>query len=129
MTPLPHDTPVEVPRVDPLVEEAQRLQRMGYRAGVVARKLIDQHGAPADQAEAIASAVFGRPADARAGEHVGALLSGVAMIVGGLVVAGVLFSLLGVRRATLLPLGVALGLAGWGLERVIVAAVNTANRA
>lgn len=52
---------------------AEALQRDGYTASVVARKLIEVHGAPRVDAEAIASRLYGQPVNAYAGERLAAL--------------------------------------------------------
>jgi hypothetical protein len=52
---------------------AEALRRDGYTAPVIARKLIELHGAPRAEAEAITSRLHGRPVDAYAGERLAAV--------------------------------------------------------
>lgn len=66
--------------------EAEALQRDGYTAAVVARKLIELHGAPRAEAEALASRLYGRPVNAYAGERLAAAgpwLLSVALAIAG----------------------------------------------
>ncbi|MEW6431935.1 MAG: hypothetical protein AB1730_10550 [Myxococcota bacterium] len=58
--------------------EAEALKRDGYTAAVVARKLIEVHGAPRAEAEAIASRLYGRTVNAYAGERFAAMAPWVA---------------------------------------------------
>lgn len=67
---------------------AEALRRDGYTASVVARKLIEVHGAPRAEAEAIASRLFGKSADAYAGERLAELVPWLAVF--GAAVAGAL---------------------------------------
>lgn len=121
---LQHDTPLDVPSLGPFEAEARRLKAMGYRAGVVARKLIDQHGVPKEAAEALTARVFGTTANATSGEQLGLMVTGLVMMVAGLGGLVSLFTVLGLRRSTLV-LGAALLLvAGKGLERLVVASMK-----
>lgn len=67
------------PRAAEWLAEAEALQRDGYTAAVVARKLIEVHGAPRAEAEAIASSLYGRPVDAYAGERFAAVVPWVGL--------------------------------------------------
>lgn len=103
---------------------AEALRRDGYTASVVARKLIEQHGAPRADAEAIASRLFGRPVDAYAGERLAAVAPWLATA--GVAVAGaaVFFVAIGPRFSPRVGLVYgALGLVAIiGVSRAAVAA-------
>lgn len=105
---------------------AIELKAAGYNAGVVARKIIDQHGAPPADAEALVGRLFGKTVSAFAGDTTSAIVSGVVFCVIGIVGAGLLFAALDDHYARprgmllLFPLG-ALGL---GAKRIFFALVN-----
>lgn len=76
---------------------AEALQRDGYTASVVARKLIEVHGAPRADAEAIAARLFGKSVDAYAGERFAALVPWLATTGAALAGAAAFFVAIGPR--------------------------------
>jgi hypothetical protein len=126
-------TPVDTPAVAaPTPEEraweatALELKSAGYNASVVARKLIDQHGAPPATAQAIAARLFGKPVNAFAGDTTSAVVSGIGFSVVGVVGVVLLFALLDDRfeRPRGLLLVFPLAALGFGLKRILFALVN-----
>ncbi|MDX2011752.1 MAG: hypothetical protein SFW67_16285, partial [Myxococcaceae bacterium] len=71
---------------------ALELKGEGYTAAVVARKLIEQHGAPVEEAQALVGRLFGRPVDAFAGETTTRIVTGLGLAALGLVGLLVVFS-------------------------------------
>jgi hypothetical protein len=129
----PLSTPVETPAVlAPTPEEraweakALELKVAGYKAGVVARKLIDQHGAPPGVAEALTGRLFGKSVSAFAGDTTSAVVSGVVFCVIGIVGAALLFPALDVHAARPRGLLLAFPLAalGIGTKQIFFALVN-----
>lgn len=120
------DTPVEIPAVsNPLQAQAIELKRAGYNAAVVARKLIDQHGASVAEAEQLVGQLFGKRVDAFAGDTASAIVSGLVIAAIGLVGVAVLLSVFGgVHRARVPLLGLATGLVFVGVGRAFIAFVN-----
>ena len=108
-----------------LEAQASELKRAGYNAAVVARKLIDQHGAPVAEAERIVGQLFGKKVDAFAGDTTSAVISGLVIAAIGLVGLVVVLSLFGgVHRARVPMIGLPVGLIGVGLGRAFIAFVN-----
>ena len=68
---------------------ARQLLEAGYRTGVVARKLISEHGLTADEAEALVGRLTGSSVDAFAGDALTAVLGGT--VIGTLCVAASAF--------------------------------------
>ncbi|MCC6334176.1 MAG: hypothetical protein IT380_09340 [Myxococcales bacterium] len=79
--------------------EAQALQRDGYTAAVVARKLIELHGVPREQAEAVVGRLYGTRVDAYAGEQAGPKILGIALVLIGLAGAAYFFREVGARTS------------------------------
>ncbi|GMU61802.1 MAG: hypothetical protein AMXMBFR34_35650 [Myxococcaceae bacterium] len=77
--------------------EAEALKRDGYTAAVVARKLIELHGVPREQAEALVGKLYGKRVDAYAGERAGPRALGVALVLIGLAGAAYFFHEVGAR--------------------------------
>lgn len=100
---------------------ATQLQADGYNAGVVARKLITQHGIDEARAVAVTSAVFGTKADPRSGDTISGVVTGAfsaALGVGGVAV---------MWRFDALDVGVVLAclaVTGFGVTKLIKALVN-----
>lgn len=121
----PVDTPVASPEVRAWEAQAVELKRSGYNAAVVARKLIDQHGAPVGDAERIVGQVFGKRVDAFAGETASAIVGGLILAAVGVVGVAVLLTVFGgVHRVRIPVLGVPMGLVLVGLGRAFIAFVN-----
>lgn len=120
------NTPVEIPAVANALEvQAVELKRAGYNAAVVARKLIDQHGAPVAEAERIVGQLFGKRVDAFAGETTSAIVSGLIIAAVGVVGVAVLLAVFGgVHRARIPLLGVPIALIFVGAGRAFFAFVN-----
>lgn len=126
-------TPVDTPAVAaPTPEEraweatALELKVAGYNASVVARKLIDLHGAPPATAQAIAGRLFGKPVNAFAGDTTSAVVSGIGYCVVGVVGAALLFAALDddYARPRGMLLVFPLTALGVGLKRILFALVN-----
>lgn len=120
------NTPVEVPVLEnPLEAQAIELKRAGYNAAVVARKLIDQHGASVAEAEQLVGRLFGKRVDAFAGDTTSAIISGLVIAAVGLVGVAVVLSLFGgVHRVRIPILGLPVGLVFVGGRRAFIAFVN-----
>ena len=105
---------------------ALELKAAGYRAGVVARKIIDLHGAPAADAEALVGRLFGKTVSAFAGDTTSAVVSGVVLCVIGVVGVGLLFAALDDRydRPRHLLMVFPLAALGIGAKRIFFALVN-----
>jgi hypothetical protein len=125
--------PVEPPAVSAPTPEARAweakalaLKAAGYNAGVVARKLIDQHGAPPGIAEALTGRLYGKTVSAFAGDTTWAVVSGVVFCVIGIVGAALLFPALDVHAARPRGLLLAFPLAalGIGTKQIFFALVN-----
>jgi amino acid transporter len=103
---------------------ARELQREGYNASVIARKLIELHGAPRAEAEALIGQLFGRPVNAFAGARFQALAPGLFLCALALSFALFFVSRLGARLTPRLGMVYgALGLvAVYGLAQAIAAA-------
>lgn len=106
--------------------KALELKVAGYKAGVVARKLIDQHGAPPGVAEALTGRLFGKSVSAFAGDTTSAVVSGVVFCVIGIVGAALLFPGLDDHAARPRGLFLAFPLAalGIGTKQIFFALVN-----
>ncbi len=129
----PVNTPVETPAVAALTPEARaweatavELKAAGYNAGVVARKLIEQHGAPPADAEALVGRLFGKPVSAFAGDTTSTVVSGLVLCVVGVLGAGLLFAALDddYARPRKLLLMFPLGALAIGAKRIFFALVN-----
>jgi hypothetical protein len=122
------DSGVSLPRsADARAWEAAaiELQRDGYTAAVVARKLIEHHGAPVADAEQLVGRLFGRPVDAFAGETTSAIVSGLGLAALGIVGMVVVLSLFGgVYGAGVPVLGLPGGLVVLGVGRAFFAFIN-----
>src|SRR5512140_547583 len=96
----PHDTPVDTPAVvnakkskQQLAWEAQaaQLKADGYNASVVARKMIDDHGMPDEEAEQTVGELFGKKVNAQAGDTTSAIATGLFLLAAGLIGCAVLY--------------------------------------
>ncbi len=137
---LPHDTPVDLPRVElpasparrkpkqelEWEEQAAALKADGYNAAVVARKMIEVHGMPEVAAESLVSQLFGRNVNARAGDTASAVVSGLLLAGVGLGGALVFFLIVGTAflKLTFVVYLALLGLAGKGATQAFIALVN-----
>jgi hypothetical protein len=130
---VPFKTPVETPAVSPsnpetpLARTAAGLKAAGYNAAVVARKLIEHHGATASDAEALTGRLFGKPVSAFAGDTTAAVVVGLACCALGFIGMGLLFGTFDRRfpspRRLLLfvPLATIVAI---GAKRIVFALVN-----
>jgi hypothetical protein len=122
------------PPVD-LEAVAQGLKADGYRGGVVARRLITEHGMEEDAACALVARLYGHEVDPRGGETVSGVLQGLAVWALGV---ALLIIYVWTNSIDLLLLdivdnvtgsgfdygGGALALVGAGFARVVIALVN-----
>lgn len=108
-----------------LREAAIALQAEGYNAGVVARRMIEEHGMEEDEASTMVAELFGKKkVNARGGDTTFGVVGGIGMVIVGLFGAYVMFMLSfgGSVRWTLIF--ASLGLAGAGATRIIISLVN-----
>lgn len=100
---------------------ARQLKADGYNAGVVARKLIAQHGVDEARAVAVTSAVFGTKADPRSGDTTAGVLMG--LVIAGAGLCGIALQwLIGYLHVGLVL--ACLSVTGFGVAKVIKPLVN-----
>lgn len=100
---------------------AKQLKADGYNAGVVARKLIAQHGVDEARAVAVTSAVFGTKADPRLGDTTTGVLTGLGITALGLGGIALMWA------SSTLDVGVVfacIGVTGVGLAKLVKTLVN-----
>lgn len=117
--------PLRKGQPDPREAIAKQLKADGYTGGVVARRLIEEHGMGEEEASALVGRVFGKKVNARGGDTTtAAVIIGIGLAGAGAVGVLILFSIpFGgvVRKFLFLP---CLGLLGTGVSKVILALVN-----
>lgn len=104
--------------------QARALQADGYNGGVVARRMIEEHGMEEEAARALVGRLYGKKVNPRGGDTTMEVVGGLVRLVAGLGGTVVLFNFVGLSRVTALVYLALLGVAGSGATKLILGLIN-----
>lgn len=109
-----------------LEEAATELKAAGYTSGVVARRMITEHGMEEARAVELVSRLYGKKVNPRAGDTASAVAMGAVLIAAGLIGIFVMYGVLEwqVHEYSLTLALMMLSVSGVGARQVFLALVN-----